>query len=174
MNLLDVLIAIPLLWGAYKGFKRGLIFEIFMLVGLILGLYIAFKFSSLINGLVGKMVDANSAVIPYLSFIIVFAAILLIMILFAKLLENILKISSLNVLNQVAGAVLGIIKFALVVSVILWSFKSLEPHWNFINASTKKQSLLYEPVLKTSTFLTPAFQDIKEEFKDKVGSEGIR
>ena len=169
MNLLDIIIAIPLLWGAYRGFKRGFIFEIFMLVGLILGLYIAFKFSSLLNGWVSKMVDADSAVIPYLSFIIVVSGILLIMILFAKLLEKILKIADLNSINKVAGAVLGIIKFALVVSVILWSFKALEPHWNFINASTKKQSLLYEPVLKTASFLTPALQDIKEEFKEKVG-----
>ncbi|MEO5570893.1 MAG: CvpA family protein [Bacteroidia bacterium] len=169
MNVLDIIIAIPLLWGAYKGFKRGFIFEMFMLIGLILGLYIAFKFSGLINDLVAKMVAANSAAIPYISFIIVFAAILLILILFAKLLEGILKAVSLNVLNQVAGAVLGIIKFALVVSVILWSFKALEPHWNFINASTKKQSLLYDPVLKTASFLTPALQDIKEEFKEKVG-----
>jgi membrane protein required for colicin V production len=115
------------------------------------------------------MVAANSAVIPYLSFIIVVAGILLIMILFAKLLEKILKIADLNIINKIAGAVLGIIKFALVVSVILWSFKALEPHWNFINASTKKQSLLYEPVLKTASFLTPALQDIKEEFKEKVG-----
>lgn len=169
MNLLDIIIAIPLLWGAYRGFKRGFVFEIFMLIGLILGLYIAFKFSSLLNGWLSKIVSADSAVIPYLSFIIVFAAILLILILFAKLLENVLKAVSLNVLNQVAGAVLGIIKFALVVSIILWGFKSLEPHWNFINASTKKQSLLYGPVLKTASFLTPALQDIKEEFKEKVG-----
>lgn len=169
MNLLDVIIAVPLLWGAYKGFKRGLIFEIFMLIGLVLGMYVAFKFSGLINGLVAKMVSANSAVIPYLSFIIVFGAILLIMILLAKLLEGILSVGSLTALNQVAGAVLGIAKFALIVSVVLWLLKSLEPHWNFINDSTKKQSLLYEPVLKTATFLTPAFQDIKEEFKEKVG-----
>ena len=169
MNILDIIIAIPLLWGAYRGFKRGFVFEIFMLIGLILGLYIAFKFSSLLNGWVSKIVSADSAVIPYLSFIIVFASILLILIFLARLLENILKAISLNALNQVAGAVLGIIKFALVTSIILWSFKALEPHWNFINDSTKKQSLLYEPVLKTASFLTPALQDIKKEFKENVG-----
>ncbi|MFI5220370.1 MAG: CvpA family protein [Bacteroidia bacterium] len=169
MNLLDVIISLPLLWGAYRGFKRGLIFEVFMIIGLVLGLYIAFKFSNLINGLVSKTISANSAVIPYLSFIIVFAAILLIVILLAKFLEGVLSTGSLNVLNKVAGAVLGLIKFALIVSVLLWSFKALEPHWNFINPATKKESLLYEPVLKTASFLTPALQDIKEEFKEKVG-----
>lgn len=168
MNLLDIIIAVPLLWGAYRGFKRGLIFEIFMLIGLVLGLYTAFKFSSLLNGLVASFTEKDSAVIPFLSFAIVFAAILLIMILFARFLENVLKITSLNVFNQVAGAVLGIFKFALVVSVVLWLFKALEPHWNFINDSTKKESLLYEPVLNTSSFVTPALQDIKEEFKENL------
>ena len=166
MNLLDIIIAVPLLWGAYRGFKRGLIFEIFMIVGLVLGLYIAFKFSGLINGWVGKITSADSAVIPYLSIIIVFAAILLIMVFLAKFLENILSTGSLNIFNKVAGAVFGLTKFALIVSVVLWLLKSLEPHWNFINQNTKKESLLYEPVLKTATFLTPALQDIKEEFKE--------
>lgn len=171
MNLLDIIIALPLLWGAYRGFKRGLIFEIFMIVGLVMGLYIAFKFSGLINGWVGKLVDAESAFIPYLSFTIVFASILLIMIFLAKFLEKVLSIGSLNIFNKVAGAVFGLAKFALIVSVILWLLKSLEPHWNFINQNTKKESLLYEPVLKTATFLTPALQDIKEEFKSNLKKE---
>ena len=169
MNMLDIIIAIPLLWGAYRGFRRGLIFEIFMIIGLVLGLYLAFKFSNLLNGWMSKIADANSTVIPYLSFLIVFAAILLIMIFLAKLLEKILSISSLNVFNKIAGAVLGIAKFAFIISVILWLLKSLEPHWNFINDETKKESRLYEPVLKTASFVTPALQDIKEEFREKVG-----
>jgi membrane protein required for colicin V production len=168
MNVLDIIIAIPLLWGAYRGFRRGFIFEIFMLIGLILGLYVAFKFSHLINGLVEKIVSPSSSVIPYLSFFMVFAAIIIIMVLLARLLEKILNIASLTIFNKIAGAIFGLLKFALIVSVILWLFKALEPHWNFINAATKKQSLLYEPVLKTSTFITPAFQDIKEEFKENL------
>lgn len=166
MNLLDVIIAIPLLWGAYRGFKRGLIFETLMIIGLIIGLYAAFKFSSLVQGLLKNVVSENSAILPFLSFALVFAAVLLIMILFAKFLEGILKIASLNLFNQIAGALLGIFKFGLVVSVVLWSFKALEPHWDFISSDMKNKSLLYEPVLKTASFVTPALEDIKKEFKE--------
>ena len=168
MNLLDVIIFIPLAWGAYKGFKRGLVFEVFMFIGLVLGLYLAFKFSNLLNGLAAKIAGAESAVIPYLSFILLFAAILLIMILLGKFLEGILKITSLNIFNQVAGAILGLVKFMLAVSVILMLFKKLEPRWNFINDDTKKESLLYDPVSKSSSFLAPALQDIKEEFGKQI------
>jgi membrane protein required for colicin V production len=166
MNLLDVIIAIPLLWGAYRGFKRGFIFETLMIIGLIIGLYAAFKFSNLAQQLVKSLVEADSAILPIISFAFVFAAVLLVMILLAKLLENILKIASLNVFNQIAGALLGLFKFGLVVSVILWSFKALEPHWDFISSDMKNKSLLYEPVLKTASFITPALEDIKKEFKE--------
>lgn len=166
MNLLDVIIAIPLLWGAYRGFKRGLIFEALMIIGLIIGLYAAFKFSSLVQGLLKNVVSDNSAILPFLSFALVFASVLLVMILFAKFLENILKITSLNLFNQIAGALLGIFKFGLVVSVVLWSFKTLEPHWDFISSDMKNKSLLYEPVLNTTSFVTPALEDIKKEFKE--------
>lgn len=170
MNLLDIILIVPLAWGAYKGFKRGFVFEVLMLVGLIIGLYVAFKFSGLLHGWVSSIVDRNSAVLPVLSFTIVFGAVLLIMILLARFLEGILKITGLQVFNQVAGSVLGVVKFALVVSVVLWLLKSLETHWNFINPQTKKESLLYEPVLKTASFITPALQDIRDEFREAVGS----
>lgn len=166
MNLLDVIIAIPLLWGAYRGFKRGLIFELLMIIGLIIGLYAAFKFSSLAQGLLKNFIAEDSAILPSLSFALVFAAVLLVMILFARFLEGILKITSLHLFNQIAGALLGIFKFGLVVSVVLWSFKALEPHWDFISNDMKNKSILYEPVLKTTSFITPALEDIKKEFKE--------
>ncbi|MBL7927978.1 MAG: CvpA family protein [Bacteroidia bacterium] len=166
MNLLDVIIAIPLLWGAYRGFKRGLIFEVLMIIGLIIGLYAAFKFSSLAQGLLKNFIAEDSAILPSLSFALVFAAVLLVMILFARFLEGILKITSLHLFNQIAGTLLGIFKFGLVVSVVLWSFKALEPHWDFISNDMKNKSILYEPVLKTTSFITPALEDIKKEFKE--------
>ncbi|MCC6384445.1 MAG: CvpA family protein [Bacteroidia bacterium] len=166
MNLLDAFIAIPLLWGAYKGFKRGLIFEVLLLAGLVIGLYVAFKFSGLARHLLSSILDRNSVVMHFASFIIVLAAILLVMILFARFLERILKITSLTIFNQLAGAVFGIFKFGIIVSVMLWSIKSLEPYWNFIGEDMKEHSLLYKPVLKTTSFITPALEDIKKEFKE--------
>jgi hypothetical protein len=49
---------------------------------------------------------------------------------------------------------------------MLWSFKTLEPHWDFISSDLKSKSLLYEPVLKTSSYVTPALDDIKKEFHE--------
>ena len=46
MNYLDIVIAIPLLYGLIKGFTNGLIKEITGLLGLIIGVYVAINSSS--------------------------------------------------------------------------------------------------------------------------------
>jgi membrane protein required for colicin V production len=168
MNILDLVLAVPLLWGAYKGFSRGIIYEVAMIIGLIAGLYLAFKFSGLVQGWLYKVVDSNSALPSWAGFFIVSGIILLVFLLYARLLEGVLKAGDLNAFNKIAGALFGLLKFALVLSVILWLLRSLEPHLNFINRQTKQESKLYEPVLKTSTFLTPALQDIKNEFRQNL------
>ena len=62
MNYLDFIIAAPLLFGAWKGYQKGLIFEIAMIIGLILGFYLAFKFSGLIEHLVSGVV--SNSILP--------------------------------------------------------------------------------------------------------------
>jgi membrane protein required for colicin V production len=168
MNILDLVIAIPLLWGAYKGFQRGIIYEIAMILGLIVGLYAAFKLSGWVQSLLVSVVSKDSAIPHWLSFAIVSGVIMLVFILYARLLEGVLKAADMNAVNKIFGTIFGMLKFALVVSVVLWMLKSLEPSINFINDQTKKESKLYEPVLKTATFINPAFQDIKNEFKENL------
>ena len=103
MNYLDILIALPIPWGLYKGWKRGIIFEIAMIIGLVLGLYVAIKFSGLFEGMVKKMTDSPERVLPWITFILVFILVLVVMILLAKFLEGILKIGKLSQINQLVG-----------------------------------------------------------------------
>ena len=51
MNFLDIIIAIPLVYGAYKGFRNGFIMEIFTILALFVGLYAAFTFSDQLTGM---------------------------------------------------------------------------------------------------------------------------
>jgi membrane protein required for colicin V production len=167
---MDAVIALPLIWGAYKGFKRGLIFEAAMLTGIVLGIYFGFKLSGWMSGLLSGMIDKNSILMPALSFLVIFGIIILIMIFLAKLLEGILKITSLNFFNKAGGALFGILKFALVLSVIFWLFKPFHEKYSWIDNHALNESLLYPAILNTGTFIQPVFTDIKEEFREHVGN----
>ncbi|MFM7054341.1 MAG: CvpA family protein [Bacteroidota bacterium] len=170
MNFFDAIICVPLLYGAYAGFQKGLLYEIAMILGLIIGIYLGFKCSDLVYGLLSKVMDAGPGVLHFISFLLVLAAILLIFIFYARLMEAVLKITSLNVFNKIAGAVLGIFKFAIAVSVLFWLIKPFEGNVNLIPEKARKESLLYPYVLSTSSFITPVIQDVKEEFNENFGA----
>ncbi len=173
MNFLDALIIAPLLWGAYKGFQKGLIYEIAMIMGLIIGVYLGFKFSGLVFKLLQELLPDEGQLLNYLSFFIVFGVILLIFIFYAKLMEAVLKITSLNLFNKIAGAVFGLFKFALAISVIFWLIRPMQEAINIIPEKSRNESMLYEPVLGIASSLAPAVTDVKEEFRENFGSKSF-
>ncbi len=170
MNFLDAIIAVPLIYGAYKGFQKGLIYEVAMILGLITGVYLGFKFSGFAYDMLKNVLPDEGNLLHFLSFLIVFGTILLIFIFYAKLMEAVLKITSLNMFNKLAGLVLGVIKFTLAVSVIFWLLKPLENFANIIPEKSRNESLLYKPVLKAASFVTPVMDDVKDQFRKKFGS----
>lgn len=167
MNYLDIIIAIPLIWGAYKGFQRGLIFEVAMIIGLILGFYLAFKFSALFEG-VAKKIFSNPSLLPYFTFFLVFALVILIMVLLAKFFEGILKIANLNLFNKITGAIFGLIKAGLIMSIILMVFRPVDEGLKIIKPEIKQASLLYAPVTKVSQYIFPALSDMQKVFKKNL------
>lgn len=169
MNWLDLLIVIPLIWGAYQGYKKGLVYMVLMLIGIVLGLYVAFKFSGLAVGFLAEHIKASKNALPYVAFFMVFAGIVLLIVLLAKFLEAVLKAASLSTFNKIAGGLLGIAKWGLIVSVFLGLLRSLENQVRIIPITTEKESKLYKPVLMFSAFLSPAFAEIKREFNENLG-----
>jgi len=169
MNWLDAVIAIPLIFGAWKGWKRGLIFEVAMIIGLIIALYLGFKFSGIVSGFLNEKFDSLRGVTPYLSFGLIVVVIILAFVLLAKLLEGILKLTALNLFNNIGGALFGLLKFGLVLSVLFWLIRSLEPGVKIIPAELKSHSTLYAPVLKIASSVQPLLQDVKSEFRENIG-----
>ena len=55
MEIIDLIILIPLIYGGWKGFKKGFVMELFTILALLVGLYAAFHFSDKITEMiVGK------------------------------------------------------------------------------------------------------------------------
>ena len=167
MNYLDIIIAIPLLLGAYKGFRRGLIFYVALIIGLIFGIYLAFKFSNMFESVVSKYFN-NSTLLPYFSFFLIFSLVILAMVLLAKLFEGILKITNLNMFNKVAGALFGLLKFGLIISVLLAVFRPIDENMGYIKPEIKNKSVLYAPVLKISQYIFPALKDMQQVFNKEL------
>src|SRR5580698_7571754 len=102
----DILFLIFIGLGFYQGFKHGIIYSVFSILGWFLGLIAALKFSYLVLNLLHGFVHLSPKTLAIIAFILVFLFVLALMRLVAWALEKLLKSFSLNLPNQVAGGII--------------------------------------------------------------------
>lgn len=147
VNYIDILLLLPLLYGAYKGFSKGLIIEIATLLGLILGIYIAIKFSGYTENILRDFLDISSQYLSYIALSITFLIVVIAIYLLGKMLTHLVDVLSLGLFNKLLGTVLGIAKSFIVVCVILWIVDALDDKFQFIDKEMKESSLFFNPFL---------------------------
>ena len=129
MKLLDIIILVPLLWGAYKGFTKGFVMEIVSLLAFVVAILVAFKTLHLGIELIRPYISAESF-LPLISFVIIFIGVVLLINLAGKLIKKFLDITLLGKVDDIAGAVLGAFK---------WAF-GLSTHFMVNESSTNRRS----------------------------------
>lgn len=147
MNYLDIIITIPLLWGAYNGFKKGLIIEVASLIALIAGIYGAIEFSYFISEYLARYVDWSARVMQMASFCLTFFAIVIIVHLIARGIQQIAKLAALGGINRVLGVVFGVVKYLVIVAVLVYLTNSVNNRYRFISQETMEKSILFEPLV---------------------------
>ncbi len=159
MNFIDAIIAIPILWFAYKGFTKGLIIELATLIALLLGIYFAGHFSDYTADFLRHNLEFHSRYMSIISFSITFLGIVLLVILFGKSLEKIVNVLLLSFVNKILGAVFGLIKVAFVISTLIYILGTFDVEEKLISKELQQESLLYKPI---KTIAPAVFPIIKE------------
>lgn len=153
MNWLDIVLAIPLLWFLYKGFRNGLIIELASLAALVLGIYVALHFSFYVEGYLLENFEIDDKYLYIISFAITFIIVALLVYLVGKIIHKVISIVALGFLNRLAGGVFGLLKAALVLSVVLYFINGFDD--SLIKADVKENSVLYDPVESIVPFIIP-------------------
>ena len=161
MNFIDIIICIPLLWGLYKGFSKGLIIEAASIIAFGLAVCGGIKFSDILSSFFHNSLEWTSKYIPIISFAVIFLGILVLIYSVAKLLERFIKAGGLSFLNKISGAAFGVLKFGLILSVLIFVLEAIEKNIRLIPAETKQKSLLYEPVGKIAPIIIPGLMESK-------------
>lgn len=171
MNTLDIFLCIPLLWGAWRGFRNGFIYEICLLMALVLGVMGGYKLSGWASDLLRDWFDISSRWLPYISFLVVFIAVVALVILFAKMLEGAVKATGMHWANKLTGTLLGILKWGFGLSVLLYFFKPFDEKYSLLPAEKKENSFLFEPLSDYSVFIVPkmkeGWKELREAMKEK-------
>lgn len=146
ISFLDIIIIIPLLLFAWQGYKKGFIIEVATLAALVLGLYFAFYFSDYAARLLSEYFTIDEKYMAALSFIVTFIVVVIAVIAVGKVLQKFIDIILLGFLNKAAGAVFGIVKGALILSILLLIISYFDTNQKLIKEEYKENSIFYEPV----------------------------
>lgn len=120
MKIIDIIILVILILGAFRGFQKGLVLEIVGLFAFILGIVGGFQFTPLVAEIIDGWFATVPGLVPIISFIIVFVVIVLIVNLIGMALKKTIDLTLLGSFDDLAGALAGIVKWGLALSFLLW------------------------------------------------------
>ena len=150
MNIFDIICIILLAYGAFQGFRKGLIIEITSLIGLFLGVYLAIYSSDYAAEVLKDNLKISQDYIPYLAMAATFIVVVIAIHLLGKLLTKIISIASLGLLNKIFGLIVGIAKNAIVICVIVLIFDNLNKSFGMITEDKLHSSITYKSFVDTA------------------------
>lgn len=164
MNLLDILLAIPLCYFIWKGWKRGLIFEVATLVGIIIGIWACIHFSTWVAEALN--IQGEGAVL--IAFFITFAAVVVGAFFLGRAIEGVFKMVKLGGINKLAGALFGMAKCLCVLSVLLNFILLVDHEQIIITPEAQKESQLFKPTHTIGNKLTAQLQNYVVEKRREI------
>jgi membrane protein required for colicin V production len=176
MNWIDFIILAVLVFGLIQGFINGLIIEIAELAALVLGIWGAIHFSGWTAEKLSGWFDMQASWTGIVAFAVTFIVIVICVYLIGKLLDGLLKAMALGFVVKALGAVFGVLKAALILSVIFVFLNSINERRHFLPSSTISGSFLYNPIADLVPSLFPFVEegDLIDSFnRPKKKQDGV-
>ena len=108
MNLLDVIATLIILYGAFKGYKKGFFISLMGFISLYISLIIGIKYHHILILLIQKTpINLENNALIVVSIIVSFLFSFLIILQLSKLLKYILDLTLIGFLDDLGGAFLG-------------------------------------------------------------------
>ena len=171
MDVLDIVILALLAFGLINGFKKGFFVEVASLIALIAGVYGAIHFSNYAADFLMDKVDWNEKTVNITAFAITFIVIILVITLAGKALTKLADFAALGILNKFLGGIFGVLKIAVILSVVLIIFDSMNKTLPFTDKEDLEDSMLYEPIKSLVPSIFPLILEKKFEIIDASENE---
>lgn len=160
MQPIDIIITVLLVVGLISGLRAGFIKQIAGFVGLIGGLFIGRAFYMEVGAwLIASLgMSANTANIT--AFILILIIVPLLFNVAGWLVAKLLHSVNLGWVNRLLGGLVGVLKCALFIGVVITGIEFFDKNDTFISEPNKKASVFYYPFYEvTGTF----FANVKNE-----------
>jgi len=155
MNWFDILVIIVAIYAFIKGYSSGLIKQLASLAGIIACILLSGKVSLLILPYLrnlGKIPDNLIEPAAYIaSFLLIFAVFMLI----GHMLQSILQAVHLGMLNKLAGSVLSLAKWMIIISLLVNLIAKIDKNNSIIPSDMDSRSKTYGYIQPIATVIAP-------------------
>ena len=165
MSAFDILVVVILAVGLIRGYKRGFLSQLAGLVGLVAGLLIARALYISAGEYLAVKVGTSVMLGQVLAFFLIWIAVPMILSLIANLLTKALQVVCLDFINRLLGAVLGGMKYLLLLSLLLQLVAFVDPKGEVVPRETMENSELYDMVESFSGIFIPVIDSAGEQLK---------
>lgn len=158
MSFLDIILVLALIYGAWQGFRKGLVIELATLAAFILGIWAGINFSDWTAQGINDATGWDSDYLPVVAFTVTFLVVGAGVYFGGKALEKVINLAALKTINKVAGLLFGSGKVLFIASICLVILESYDQKGEFLKPEWKKESKLYHPVKDLSLSTIPGLE----------------
>lgn len=156
MSFLDIILGALLAFALYKGIVNGLFIELASFLSLILGIYLAVRFSVITKDILADFVHWNPNTIQVIAFLLTFILVVIGIHFLAKILTGIVDFAFLGWINKLGGGIFRVLKTVLIIGIVFSLFEKINHNHFLAKQETLDQSIFYNPIQKTAAFMYPS------------------
>ena len=143
MATLDIILLVCFIPGIIRGLSKGFLEQALALVGIVLSVWAAFHFSSLVCTWLKPYLEVSETVLNVIAFALILVAISLAVLLVARLLTKVVELAMLGWLNKVLGLAFAVAVNALVIGIFIILFDTLNVKFGFVKPEVLDKSVVY-------------------------------
>lgn len=160
MGSIDIVILVCLLPSLYFGIKNGLVRQIISVAVIYLGITLSLRFADPVSQWVTSLVKMQPFWAKTVSFIIIFAAVALVLNLLGNIIQKAISATPVGFLNRLLGILLSLFIFMLIVSLVVYMIDSLNELTGFISEEKLADSKLYPFMLNLAKTFFPYLKSL--------------
>ncbi|MDH3708382.1 MAG: CvpA family protein [Cyclobacteriaceae bacterium] len=176
MNILDIVLLLFLGFAAYRGYQRGLFVSLLSIVAFFLGIILAFALLDWGVDLLDDYIEELGSLLPFVAFFMIFGGVAMLITIGGGMVKKAMDLTLLGSVDNLAGALLGALKWMVGASLIIWLVQSFgveipddmqESSWLFAKIQPIAPWII-ENLSEYWPFIKELFESIKERLNPSL------
>lgn len=158
MNYIDMFIIVLMVYAVFRGYTRGFIMQLTLLVALAFGIFAALKLAGFTARQLEGRISLNSENLYLVSVGITFVLAFIGINLAGKIFEKIAESAELSLPNRMLGILFSLCKIILLFGILLAYVDRVDQKAHFLPENSREHSLFYKPFTSIARAIFPSLE----------------